>query len=66
MINYNPENSRFTINLEGTRIVLQNINNFAMRDMEKVINAFSKERFDLVLLSIPPLNNEGNSLLASI
>jgi len=46
-------------------MVLQNISNFGMRDMEKVINAFSKERFDLVLLSIPPINKGGNSLLAS-
>lgn len=29
-----------------------------MKEMEKVILAFSKERFDLVLLSMPPLNNK--------
>ena len=31
--------------------------------MPKIINILSKERFDVVMLSLPPMNDEGQSLL---
>lgn len=41
------------MNLDGTRIVLQSIDNYGMRDMEKVIKTFGKEKIDLILLCLP-------------
>jgi len=43
--------------------VLQSVNNFGLGDMERVVNILNKERFDVVALSLPPLNDDGESLL---
>lgn len=64
-INYNAEAERFTLNQDGTRFVLQNISNYGLRDMERVVSILGKERFDCVMLSLTPLNNERNDILVT-
>jgi hypothetical protein len=63
LMNYNVEQERFTLNQDGTRFVLQNVSNYGLQDMPKIINILSKERFDVIMLSLPPLNDEDQSLL---
>jgi len=62
-MHFNPESERLTLNMKGVRYVLQNIKNYGLSDMHKVINAFSKERFDAVMLTQPPLRQ--NSILTT-
>ena len=51
-VHYNPDVRRLTIFKEGVRFVLQEVDNYNMKEMEKVIMNFSKEKADLVLLSL--------------
>jgi hypothetical protein len=62
-MHFNPESERLTLHMKGVRYVLQNIKNYGLSDMHKVINAFSKEKFDAVMLTQPPLRQ--NSILTT-
>jgi PleD family two-component response regulator len=41
------------MNIERTRIVLQSVNNNSASEMEKILTILTKEKPDLVLLTIP-------------
>ncbi len=60
-LNYSIGKKRLTINKDGIRYVIQNINNHGLSDFDKIINNLSKEKPDLVLLSLP---YRGRSLIS--
>ena len=65
-INFNQDMERLTLVIDDTRVVLQGIDNYAMKDMEKVIKTFGKERIDLILLCLPqPNDQDGMSLMTN-
>lgn len=57
-MNYNADLERFTINQDGIRYVIQNISNLGIKDMERVIDIFRKQKQDVVLITQPPHQNE--------